>query len=149
MSAQQRLALIGGDVARPEKPILCLDFDGVLHSYRSGWQGIDQIPDPPVPGFAEFLAAAVEHFHVVVWSSRSAELDGIVAMKNWLIKALHDHGCTPLTAANLLERIGWPTSKPPAFVTLDDRALTFSGEWPAIALLRDFKPWYQRGGGDG
>jgi hypothetical protein len=26
------------------KPILCLDFDGVLHSYSSGWKGADVIP---------------------------------------------------------------------------------------------------------
>lgn len=32
------------------KPILCLDFDGVIHSYSSGWKGADVIPDPPVAG---------------------------------------------------------------------------------------------------
>ena len=37
--------------------------------------------------------------------------------------------------------VKWPLFKPPAFVTLDDRALTFTGEWPAVAELRGFKPW--------
>ena len=38
------------------KPILCLDFDGVLHTYSSGWKGADVIPDPPTPAVADFTA---------------------------------------------------------------------------------------------
>ena len=37
------------------KPTLCVDFDGVIHSYISGWKGADVIPDPPVPGAIEAL----------------------------------------------------------------------------------------------
>ena len=44
------------------KPILCLDFDGVVHSYKSGWQGVDAIPDPPTEGFFEWLATDMPHF---------------------------------------------------------------------------------------
>ena len=33
-----------------KKPIVVLDFDGVIHSYKSGWKGADVIPDEPVPG---------------------------------------------------------------------------------------------------
>ena len=42
------------------KPILCMDFDGVIHSYESGWRGATIIPDVPVEGALEFLKAAIE-----------------------------------------------------------------------------------------
>ena len=47
------------------KLILCLDFDGVIHSYSSGWKGADVIPDPPVPGALRFIADARERRHPV------------------------------------------------------------------------------------
>ena len=59
-------------------PILALDFDGVLHSYTSGWQGADVISDPPVPGAIEFLMEAVEHFEVTF--ARHAE-DAVHALR--------------------------------------------------------------------
>ena len=34
---------------------ILLDFDGVIHSYTSGWKGAGVIPDPPVPGAIDFL----------------------------------------------------------------------------------------------
>jgi len=36
------------------KPILLIDFDGVIHSYTSGWQGAGVISDPPVEGAFDF-----------------------------------------------------------------------------------------------
>ena len=42
-------------IARLRRTV-CLDFDGVLHSYRSGWCGADVIPDPPIHGTREAVA---------------------------------------------------------------------------------------------
>ena len=69
---------------KDRKPILCLDFDGVLHSYTSGWQGASVVADEPVPGAASFLRDAVEHFSVRIYSSRSGQVGGIGAMKDWV-----------------------------------------------------------------
>jgi hypothetical protein len=127
------------------KPILCLDFDGVLHSYTSGWQGAAVIPDPPVEGAVAFLQRAVEAFDVAVHSSRSAEGNGPAAMRFWLWNVLRDGGLRPDEATLMVERrIGFPRDKPPAFVTLDDRALTFTGQWPAVEELLAFEPWWKR-----
>ena len=114
------------------KPILCLDFDGVLHSYTSKWQGADVIPDPPVPGMVEFLTAAVEVFDVQVYSTRSAHLAGIGAMMAWIAKYV---------PAEIAAQISYPATKPPALVTIDDRAYRFEGVWPDVQMLRALKPW--------
>ena len=66
------------------KPILCLDFDGVIHSYTSGWKGARNIPDPPVPGALDFILAVQAQFQVVILSSRSHQWGGRRAMKRWL-----------------------------------------------------------------
>jgi hypothetical protein len=129
---------------------LCLDFDGVLHSYVSGWRGPVFIPDPPVPGAMAFLVAAVQHFDVQIFSSRSHEPGGIEAMQAWVAywidKELgwnQEQAFPNLRSATnfVANRIKFPVEKPPAFVTLDDRALTFTGEWPSMETLLAFKPW--------
>jgi hypothetical protein len=127
----------------PTRPILCLDFDGVLHSYSSGWQGADVIPDPPVSGAIAFLREAVQHFTVAIYSSRSHQPGGQAAMRAWLAKWAGAHS-EPGADVSFLDRIKWPLEKPGAFVTLDDRALTFTGEWPRMDTLLAFRPWHKR-----
>lgn len=122
------------------KPILCLDFDGVIHSYTSPWQGADIIPDPPVPGALVFIASALAVFRVAIFSSRSSTQDGIVAMQLWLNRqAMRE--LNPEQAGLVADGVEWPIEKPPAFLTLDDRAFTFNGVWPDLETLRQFKPW--------
>ncbi len=120
------------------KPILCLDFDNVLHSYTSGWRGASVIVDKPVPGAVEFLKEATGEFEVHIFSSRSNQEGGIKAMQTWLeIIVGETYGMLPFW----LDLIHWPTEKPPAMVTLDDRVITFTGVWPTIETLLAFKPW--------
>lgn len=48
------------------KPILCVDFDGVIHLYTTPWTNAFTISDGPVPGALEWLWKATEWFDVQV-----------------------------------------------------------------------------------
>jgi len=126
------------------KPILCLDFDGVIHSYTTRWQATDLIPDPPTEGFFEWAIKADKVFRLVVYSSRSRTPEGIAAMKRWLTGEFRDWrargGFGPLPAFEFAHE------KPAAFMTIDDRAVRFEGDWSVLepsTLLR-MKPWNVR-----
>jgi hypothetical protein len=126
-------------------PIVCVDFDGVIHSYVSGWQGVDVITDPPVPGAIAWLKSMLppctptdEKYTgpiAVIYSSRSKDPSGIAAMKVWLIK----HGMEK--AYFYLDILQFPTQKPPAWLTIDDRAICFTGTFPTAEEIVGFKPW--------
>lgn len=130
-----------------KKPILCLDFDGVCSTYESGWQGADVCNDPPVPGLFEFLEEAREHFIIKIYSSRSTHPKGIPAMKAWfgrwyLRYRIEKHPQSKYVIIDDL--VKFATEKPPAHITIDDRALTFQGTWPSVEELKNFKPWFKK-----
>jgi hypothetical protein len=141
------------------KPTIILDFDGVIHSYVSGWKGADQIPDDPVPGTAAALIEYVHAFNVAIFSSRTHQAGGVNAMRRYLVervltpyfqklaRARHgendrfDKEWAHLEARWILEQIDFPTQKPPAIVSIDDRAITFKGVWPTTEAIEEFTPW--------
>lgn len=134
------------------KPILCVDFDGVIHSYSSGWKGATVIPDPPVPGALLWLWKATEWFDVQVYSSRSKDPEAREAMLRWTANHSRsefgpDH---PMSKQDDEARANYPLTfayeKPAAFLTIDDRAICFEGDWSDIkpADLLGFKPWNKR-----
>ena len=135
------------------KPILCLDFDGVIHSYVSGWKGSATIPDAPIDGAFEFIERALEHFHVCIFSSRTGQYEsfdsglrkkeGVDAMREWCEKwAIHKLG--EVRGRGVMAMVTFPIQKPSAMVTIDDRAITFDGTWPEIETLKNFKPWNKK-----
>lgn len=129
------------------KPILSMDFDGVIHSYTSGWTSADHVADPPVPGAIDFLRRASEHFTVAVYSSRSHQTGGLNAMQQWLAEHVHNVKNYPeskpgeMIDVTWFSKIIWATSKPSAMLSIDDRAITFTGAWPDMRDLLDFRPW--------
>ena len=123
------------------RKVVCFDFDGVLHAYTSGWKGPDVVADDPVPGAMQALMAYWKAgFKIAVFSSRSGQFGGIAAMRsalrNWAIDVF-DLG----EAEELLADIDYPTTKPPAWLIIDDRAFAFQGTFPAADYIENFKPW--------
>jgi hypothetical protein len=128
------------------KPILCVDFDGVIHSYANGWQGADVVGDPPVPGALRWLWKAAEWFNVAIYSSRSSQEGGREAMHAWMNNfAIHEFG-DKNSADRFMATLSFPIEKPAAFLTIDDRAICFEGDWNELnpADLLEFKPWNKR-----
>lgn len=133
------------------KPILCVDFDGVIHSYTSPWINEATIPDPPVPGALRWLWKATEWFDVQIYSSRSKNVAGRDAMKEWMLMySAHEFGEHPMSGHGLSPSEPYPITfvaeKPAAFLTVDDRAVCFEGDWSVLDPyeLTQFQPWNRR-----
>lgn len=119
------------------KPILCIDFDGVIHSYEKGWQN-GEIYGTVTPGFFEWAEQASKIFTLVIYSSRSKETSKLFDMDNWVKKQQATFG------SNV--EFQYASEKPPAFLTIDDRAICFEGDWSKLDPneLINFKPWMNR-----
>lgn len=116
------------------KQTIVFDFDGVIHSYTSGWKGPDIIPDPPVPGIKEALVEIrAAGYEVVVVSTRTASPAGWYAVSEWLL----DNGIE-------VDRLC--AEKPPAIVYIDDRAICFDGNAAGLlGKIQTFRPWNREG----
>jgi hypothetical protein len=111
----------------PKKLTICLDFDGVVHSYLSGWKGIGIVADPPIHKVDIAIRKLRQDFRVVVHSARCNTEEGRVAIQNWLNK---HH----IEVDDVCEH------KPPAHVYVDDRAVHFQGDWDkTIADIKAFR----------
>lgn len=126
------------------KPILCLDFDGVIHAYNSKWVDDVTILDDITPGFFEWAEEANKYFRLVIYSSRSKNKKACEAMLFWL-KDQREKWRNNGGKHTLENPLGFEfaSEKPPAFLTIDDRALTFNGNWNDFDPKRlvKFKPW--------
>lgn len=125
------------------KPIICLDFDGVIHTYEDGWQNGIIYGDVTV-GFFDWVEEAAEEFKLVVYSSRSSDPDNLKVMHDWLVQKWVRHHLNKGTERGYFP-LEFTAEKPPAFITIDDRCIQFHGYWSAgnltIEHLRQFKPW--------
>lgn len=115
------------------KKTVVFDFDGVIHSYTSGWNGEENIPDPPVPGIREAIQGIRESgYCVVVVSTRCRSAYGMSAVRRYL----RDN---EIVVDDVMRE------KPPAICYIDDRAICFDGH-PETLLekITSFKPWNKK-----
>lgn len=96
--------------SRRTKRTVAVDFDGVIHSYVSGWQGL--VPtDPPREGALEFVEQlqALDYI-VVVHTARANDPQGLAATIHWLA----NYSFPEMTVT---------ANKPMAIAYIDDRAI--------------------------
>lgn len=61
------------------------DFDGVIHSYCSGWNGMEIISDPVVPGIKETIGSPHGNgYNIIVVSTRCPSAEGSKAVEKYL-----------------------------------------------------------------
>lgn len=110
------------------------DFDGVIHSYKSGWKGATVIPDPPTEGIEDVLKELKQWgYTIVVSSSRCNTPESSQAVNDWMLQH------------NLLKYVDLITDKkPPAVCYVDDRAVNFNGHTEGLVQkITNFEPWHK------
>ena len=107
------------------KANILVDLDGVLNTYTGGF---DENYIPPVKsGAAEFLTALSEKYIVKIFTTRNRLLASKWLIENGLDKYVAD-------VTNIKE---------PAILHIDDRALTFEGNFvETLKKVEAFKVWY-------
>lgn len=118
---------------------ICIDFDGVIHDYSKGWQGVD-VFDKPVSGAREGTAALKEQgWMIIIYTTRN----DTPALRQWLQEnhITYDH-----INNNPNQPEGSDKGKLIANVYLDDRGILFDGNWEkAVEKTLSFLPWQEPG----
>ena len=125
------------DIGKHKGRTIVLDFDGVINSYTSGWQGsATKIVDPPTPDARETIRLLRQNgWKVVVFSTRCMSPEGRDAILTYLEKwGIEVDDVAP--------------KKPPALVYVDDRGYRFDGDWSKlISFVQDpeaVRPWNKK-----
>lgn len=96
-----------------KRKTISVDFDGVIHKYSKGFQGLDNAYDPPMEGAIEALESLHDDGYILkILSSRPKEV-----IYPWLEKYGVDHLITEVS-----------NHKFPATVYIDDRGFHFK-DW--------------------
>lgn len=115
------------------KKTVVFDFDGVINSYKSGWLGAKELPDPPVEGIDGVIQdLRLKGFEVCVVSSRCEHPGGMMAILDYLEKH-------KIVVDNVV------LHKPPALAYVDDRAVVFNGKTEGLVdQIVNLKAWWEK-----
>lgn len=112
---------------------VAVDFDGVIHSYTSGWLGADVIIDPPVDGAIEWLNKIVKKFNVVILTTRGNQGNANEVIMKYLI----DNGYSGPELLVTNEKVA-------SIIYIDDRGWRFTGSnFPSVNDIYKAKPWFK------
>lgn len=118
------------------KPTIAIDVDGVIADYSKGWQG-PLIIGEPLPGAKEFLERLRDAgWKIIIFTTRG---------KEQMEKYCEEH-CLYYDEINDNSDLrGLNPGKPITSVYLDDRGITFTGDFNrAFEDVMSFKVWYER-----
>lgn len=106
------------------KRTLLIDFDGTLATY-TGWKGPDVLGSP-LEKARHAMHILDREFRLVCFTTRDKQ-----AVEGWLSA----QGFPQMKVTNFKE---------PAFLILDDRCISFQGQWTEELLnqVRNFRPWW-------
>lgn len=115
---------------------IAVDFDGVLYSFKSGWQGPRKISDCPTWHAMLWLKQMIAdpRIDVSIYSARSWYLLGNHRIRKWLIKCGIDK--------EDVKKLKFWMRKPDTDLIIDDRCWCFTGTFPSAEELLAFKPWH-------
>ena len=124
------------------KPTICIDFDGVIHSYEHGWRS-GEIYGTATKGFFDWAQEMTKHFDIVIYSSRSKDIDTRGEMYRWMQMEWNKWMRASQNTTLHFDDFRFAHEKPSAFMTIDDRCICFDGDWGKITAERifNFKPW--------
>lgn len=113
---------------------ICIDFDGVLHDYSKGYQGLDVFGEPvkEAPHAVQHLKK--EGWKIIIFTARPVTQ----GMRNWLRT-----NKIPFDFINENpDQMDKTSPKPYADIYLDDRAVQFNGNWQQSLLdIANYKNW--------
>lgn len=109
------------------KKTILIDLDGVLNTYVGKY---DKNIIPPLrQGALDFLKNLSNNFRILLFTSRD-----ITLAKKWITNNQLHHYIEDIT-----------NIKEPSYLMIDDRCLTFKGNYDDIKKeIDNFKPWYKQ-----